>query len=714
MDLLSPAGNFEGLKRAVAFGADAVYLGLKSLNARNNAGNFSDAEFIEAVRYCKIFGVKVYAALNVSVTDGELEEAERLVGLIDSAGADGIIITDTGLLPVLEKRAPYLPVRISTQAGIHNVFSAKFFEKIGADAAVLSRETSAEDIREIKKETGLSLEYFVQGALCVSFSGGCLAAFSRGAGSGNRGTCSQPCRLKYTLKTGDREYSGYMLSTADLNLSKRLKELDGLGISSLKIEGRMRRPEYTAEATLFYRSLLDGEKPDLSFLRRAYNRGGYTEGYAFTDKVMSPEVQSHIGEECGRILKIEVKNGYSFALVKSNIPLEKGDGLKILRDGHEVGGADLTSSKDEGGGKYYIPVSSGAKAGDSICLTTDAGRNRFLLSYERRLKADMSIRIETGKPIGLILKSGGAEVEIFSEFIPTKGKALPIEEIEEQLKKLGGTNFRAGEIKIEADESAYLPKSAINDLRRKGIDKLTGKLIELNAGERKKIPLKPTNLPAYKKPLGLTAAEAGAIGGLKDLKADFIIYRPGDYDLKDITAALDMVKAREKKLYLALPKLLRYPDRDLLNQIIGILKSEGGGLLAENFGIVGLARENKLSYGGGIGLNIFNTSTLGFLGDADFLTASPELAEEEIAPLLSAGCFYFSGRLPIMTLAHCPIKLVGGSCSGCKYGEGITYREGKRVYGLKRSRMKLCSFTLYAEERAQNFKDSNVYRGITL
>ncbi len=708
-EILAPAGDELSLNRAVMAGADAVYLGTKEFSARAGAENFSASKLKPYIDFCHLYGVKVYVAFNTLIKECEISKAEQVIKEIVAAGANGIIIADIGLLPFLQDMP--LPVHISTQAGVHNLPSARFFENLGADRIILARESAAEDIENISKNTSLEIEYFVQGALCVSFSGRCLMAQAMGGGSGNRGTCSQPCRLEYTLSNNRQEKQEYMLSASDLCLLGRLNSLLSIGVTSFKIEGRMRRPEYVAEAVRAYRSVLDGVSlppNELPFLKRAFNRGGYTEGYLFSEKVMSTRVQGHTGEQCGKVLKTFAKGGYPYAEVQSSIPLTKGDGLKILRLGVECGGADITSAEQVGDGRYIIPVSEGVRAGDIICLTTDKSRADYLNRLEKRLPLTVLFKAKLGSPLFLYLESGNQSISYQSDFYPieSEGALLNDKEIVQQLSRLGDTPFYLHNIAIKTDGKAFIPKSQINRLRREATAALKEKLIAYFPAPQRKNLSKSSFLQSYSKKAGeIIVVEIQEIGQLAALppSTTHIVYRPNEYCKNELSL---LIKSAEKKVFLALPQMLTHRDDKQLSDLIDVLKECGAGIFAENFGSVTIARENGLSYGGE--LNIYNTGALSVLYDADFLVAAYELTEEEALPLLKKGVALFTkGHLPLMTLRHCPLKLLGGNCKQCSYQTPLSYINGKKTFRAVRGKLYDCSFTLYATQKT----DKNIPQG---
>ena len=273
-EVLAPAGSIDALVAAVRCGADAVYMGAKNFNARRNAANFDDDAFARAVRYCHTRGVNVYVTLNTLVFDSEMEAVKDELAMLAGLAVDGLIVQDLGIAAMVRRMCPTLPLHASTQMTIHNAEGAKMLEEMGFTRVVLARELTATDIGKIAEQTRIELEMFVHGALCMSVSGQCYISAMLGKRSGNRGLCAQPCRLNFNAN--GREYA---LSLKDLSLISQMEKLESLGVVSLKIEGRMKRPEYVAAAVTACRAALDGREPDTETLRAVFSRSGFTDGY---------------------------------------------------------------------------------------------------------------------------------------------------------------------------------------------------------------------------------------------------------------------------------------------------------------------------------------------------------------------------------------------------------------------------------------------------
>ena len=274
MEILAPAGNGQSLVAAVRSGADAVYLGTGAFNARRNADNFKDNSLTDAVNYCHGRGVRVYVTLNTLIRDEELPAFLTAAREVAEAGPDGVIVQDLAVVRVLREICPELPLVASTQMSVHDAAGVRALEELGFSRVVLARELTLEEIRRIRAETRAELEVFVHGALCMSVSGMCYYSAMMGERSGNRGLCAQPCRLNSTVNGRP-----YALSLKDMSFISRVRDLEAAGVCSVKIEGRMKRPEYVAAAVTAVRDALAGQEPDMATLQAVFSRSGFTDGY---------------------------------------------------------------------------------------------------------------------------------------------------------------------------------------------------------------------------------------------------------------------------------------------------------------------------------------------------------------------------------------------------------------------------------------------------
>ena len=277
IELLAPAGNLESLLAAVHSGADAVYFGYGELNARRNAKNFDEQSLGEASRICKERGVKMHMTVNTMVYDREYDQVLKTLEIACRYGIDALIVQDLGVAALVREAAPEMPMHASTQLTVHNVSGAWQAKELGFSRVVLAREMSREEIAAVTAQVPIETEVFVHGALCMCVSGQCYMSSVIGERSGNRGLCAQPCRLPFS--SGRKGDSGYALSLKDLSLADRVQELARTGVSSFKIEGRMKRPEYVAAAVSQFRQALLGAQADMDLMAAVFSRSGFTQGY---------------------------------------------------------------------------------------------------------------------------------------------------------------------------------------------------------------------------------------------------------------------------------------------------------------------------------------------------------------------------------------------------------------------------------------------------
>ena len=414
MELLSPAGGWEAMVAAVQNGADAVYMGFGGLNARRSARNFTDEEFREAVAYCHLRGVKVYLTLNTLVTDRELPAAAEALKKASDMGVDAILIQDWGIWRLAQEIAPEVPLHASTQMSLHTLGGACRAAELGLERVVLARELSRRDIHTITRGCPAEIEVFGHGALCMCYSGQCEMSAVIGGRSGNRGACAQPCRLPYGVN--EKAAGGHPLSLKDANLADYVQELEQMGVACLKLEGRMKRPEYVAVITGIYRRLLDENRgpsqEESRQLEAAFSRSGFTDGY----------YKGRTGPEM-------------FGTRPENAPEPK---------------------------ELFARAKAGYSREDS-----------------RRVPVDMVCTLRAGEPVSLTASAGGHVVRAEGPTPEeARNRALTAEELQSRLEKTGGTVFRPRETRVELEEGLMLPASAVNALRRQALEGLEAALAQ--------------------------------------------------------------------------------------------------------------------------------------------------------------------------------------------------------------------------------------------
>lgn len=415
IEVLAPAGSYDALVAGVRSGANAVYLGADSFNARMNAGNFTPDTLKQAIDYCHARGVKVHITMNILVTDGELPQAMELIRLIASLGADAVILQDLGLAYLLKQCAPKIEAHASTQMSVGTPAGVNLLSTLGYSRAVLPRELSQNEIKDIRDKTHIELEIFVHGALCMCVSGQCYMSSIFGGRSGNRGLCAQPCRLPFKAPGG----TGHDLSLKDLSLVECADSLLDLGVCSLKIEGRMKRPEYVSAAVRSVKAALDGNLDNelTDKLRAIFSRSGFTKGY----------FESKLGID---MFGIRQKDDVTAAT------------NKVL--------SDLSRAYEKE--TPLIPV-------------------------------DFYLTVIEGEKISLSASAMGKSAFVQEDYIPEKAinKPMTKESLIERISKCGGTQFYPQRVEIDLDDGLIVPASIINNLRRKALCEIEKKLIDVKA-----------------------------------------------------------------------------------------------------------------------------------------------------------------------------------------------------------------------------------------
>ncbi|MDE7453680.1 MAG: U32 family peptidase [Clostridia bacterium] len=668
IEILSPAGGEECAYAAVNAGTDAIYLGLDRFSARSSAENFDDEKFLKITKYARAFGVKVYVALNTVVKDCELENFLNSVVSVWNGGADAIILQDLFLGKFIKQSAPQIKLHLSTQAGTCNALGAQLAKDSGFDRVILARETKLKDIEKISKI--IQTETFIQGALCTCFSGQCYMSSFAGGNSGNRGKCKQPCRKLYSIDRSGFEEQAYRLSLSDLSVGENIHSLIDAGVSSFKIEGRMRRPEYVAAAVNYYKSILSGKDGDISALKRTYNRGNYTNGLAFgQDKsFISSAVQGHIGEFVG-IIKVE-NTKY---ILQTNQKFSNGDGFKILRGGKEVGGG---SCGGECKGGYLVNTRTRLKNGDKVFITTDVALNEKLLQTKRLIPVKISAEFLAGNRAKITVDGE----EFLGDGALERANSRPLlkEEIIRNFQKTDGYPFSPEFTDIKTD-GVFITAANLNALRRSVYEKTYARLTE-NKNEQ---VFPEFVLPEITNALnGKTAIIATNLSGVN---ADIGILKSDDYS-QDCSSLLN---GFEGEKFLFVPP---YMTGEEVEKIIGIAEQFDGIYCDGYFGFE-LAKKLNKPFFAGVGLNIANSVSLAGV-EAKYTCLSKELTIAEADALSQNNVFYLSGgNIKVMDLIYCPFEK---KCSTCDKRKTYTLTDGEgREFPLRRYVTGECRFEVY-------------------
>lgn len=704
IELLAPAGDMECLYAAVENGADAVYIGGKNFSARQYAGNFDSDDMVKAIEYCHVRGVRVYVTLNILLKENELHELSGYAAFLYNAGADALIIQDIGAGRLIKNILPEFEIHASTQMTAHNLESVNFLYGLGYKRVVLSRELSLKEIGHISDNTKAEIEVFSHGALCICYSGQCLMSSMIGGRSGNRGRCAQPCRQKYTLMSGNGSYNGYVLSPRDLCTIDYLGDIMETGVKSLKVEGRMKRPEYVAAVISVYRNAIDSYKlhgkiditeDDRIKLLKAFNRGGFTDAHHLGKgygEMMSFERPKNWGTYLGRIAEVyEDKKLFETALEDN---LTKGDGIEVWTKPAENVGftVDRILFKGKtvercGRGERVMLQYHGGRKGDRIYKTSDI---EFIKSMEntyksaeplRKMPLDFIIDVREGMEVDFkVCDHEGNCVELKG---PLPERAIKIqlteEKIREQIGKLGGTPYYADKMDISLDSNLSLAASSLNILRRNGIREITSMRINMHRHEEvscdkttqdaedllSRIARKDRNSVK----VSVFINDSSCVNSALDGGADIIIFggdrlRGPDFDYK---SAVSKCRERDVPIYLASPRILKEEYKMVMDELKrGVTEIGADGIYADNTGVLKAAEEMGISYCAGFSMNIMNLASAGLFTKplCKLISISPELSLREIrdiAPYVEnceALCY---GRIEMMVSEYCP----AGSTAGC-------------------------------------------------
>jgi len=599
-ELLSPAGSPESLRAAVQHGADAVYLGWGEFNARRSAKNFSDEEFREALRYCHARGVRVFLTLNTLVTDRELPKAAETAAEASRLGIDAILVQDWGLFDLLRKTLPDLPLHASTQMSVFSSGGACEAAADGCERVVIARECSREDTKTILENCPAEIEIFVHGALCMCYSGQCEMSALIGGRSGNRGRCAQPCRLPYGVdgKAGKK----YPLSLKDSCLAGELTDMADLGVACLKLEGRMKRPEYVAVIARIYSTLLDENRAPTATeekeLEDAFSRSGFTDWYWQ-----------------GR------RGSGMFGTRAENAPEPK-------------------------------ELFAAAKAA-------------YEKESRQNVAVEMHCRIAAGEAVTLTLRDGDGHETTVTGAVPeaARSRSVTAEEIESRLSKTGGTPYRVSAVRAEVEEGLSLPASAVNALRREGLEALTA--LRVTPPQRRRLEAPP--LPDEDH----TASEPEFTVSVmypQQITKELLALKPARlYAPVEVLAAMPALPEGDTEWCAVLPRVWRDRDETELLKLLDSVKEKGvTAVAAGNIGHFSIARKAGMTMVGDYGLNVFNSRSLAYLRGKGLESAcvSFELRFAQIRDLkkvIPAEAIVY-GRLPLMITENCLVQ----NAVGCK------------------------------------------------
>lgn len=615
LELLSPAGSMEAVHAAVQNGADAIYMGYGDFNARRNAKNFTREEFAAAVSYCHLRGCKVYLTLNTLLGDRELPAAAACAADASDIGVDAILVQDLGVLRMVRQAAPDVPIHASTQMTAHNLDGVKKMADFGMTRAVLSRELSRDAIAYICERSPIEIEVFGHGALCMCYSGQCFMSSVIGGRSGNRGLCAQPCRLKYGWMD---KADAYPLSLKDLSLAGHLRELRRMGVACVKLEGRMKRPEYVAVVTGIYaRAIREDREPteeELEQLRAAFSRQGFTQGYYLDQQ-----------------------------------------------------GPDMFGVREE----TREPKELFA-----------AARNTYQSGEAQRVPVTFYAMLRPGEPARVGVEDPDGRVATVEGPVPEAARTRPLtaEAVTTQLSRTGGTPYRCGQVRALVEENLSLPLAALNALRREALEKLSvqrqepprRRAGEYHAGARYENRREEPVLT-----ISVRRAEQLTDELLRLRPA--LVYVPLDELAAHPEKAAG---TEHTSIGVSLPRVAWDREcpglREKLEQVRALGVKDA---LLGNLGMFPIARELGFTLRGDFGLEIYNAQALKEykrLGlQSATLSFELKLAQiRDLSKCLDTELITY-GRLPLMLMENCIIKNRTGSC-GCQNTNILTDRKGAR------------------------------------
>lgn len=669
IELLAPAGDEKSFITAINSGANAIYIGMNEFSARKNATNFNAENIAYYVAYAHALGVKVYVAVNTLVKDDEIPNLLKTVAVAYSANCDAFILQDVFLADLLKANFPNVVLHLSTQAGINEVGGAIFAKNAGFSRVILARETPLSEIKKITKI--IETEVFVHGALCTSFSGHCYMSAYVGGNSGNRGLCKQPCRKEYDISSSSKKGS-YPISLSDLCLASEMQALKDAGVKSVKIEGRMRSPEYVASAVKLYRNVIDGKDFDLSEIKRTFNRGDYTKGYLYgVDKnVISDKVQNHLGEKVGKVEKVVGDKIFTKRFNK------KGDAFKIISNGFEVGNAICNQDGNA------LLFKGNARIGDDLNITKDSSLQEILPKNKTKAVYVNAVAVE-----GELLRLECDGITVTSdEPLPTaKSQPLTKEEVISNLDKTDVYPYTVVS-NVVIKGNPFIAKSVLNKTRAKLYEKVFYK------------DVKQLKIPDYKCDFKNYYEKSYRNIVLTDDyvlidENDAFVFNPCSYLDRDFI--LDVLSKVKADKYIFVPSYLPESDKKVICDIL----DKFDGVYADGLSGIALAKEHEMPIIAGLGLNAFNSIDVKYLSEfCKDIVLSQELAKFEIEGLKNAGHTFSFGSIRLMELLYCPF---GKDCASCKREQDFYKLTDKMGHKFTVRRYKIgtnCRFEIYNEQ----------------
>lgn len=686
VELLAPVGSFEALKAAVQNGANAVYLGGKDFGARASANNFDRDELKEAVKYAHIRGVQVFVTTNTLRKENEIEDFLEYAKFLYDIDVDAIILQDIGMARLIKRELPDFELHASTQMVAHSLEDVKYLESVGFDRVVLAREVTVEEIKYICDNCKADIEVFVHGALCVCYSGQCLMSSMIGNRSGNRGRCAQPCRQRYELidvYTGEVVNSNgdYLLSPRDLNAIEEIDKVIDAGVHSLKIEGRMKRPEYVATVIDGYRKTIDEylatnklnvSDETINDLYTIFNRK-FTKGLLLGDvgkDMMNSQLPNNQGLYVGTVVDYNKKA--KRLKIKLANTLKKGDGINL--GGGTIGRIIKNGNIETIGYKgetIELDFVGEARKGQIVFKTSDSelmDRVQATFTQDKEFVKniiDAKITIKLGrKPILTLKDRHSNEATIEGDKIVEEAMkvALSKEKVETQLRKLGNTPYELDLLEIELDDNVSLPISLLNQMRRDCIELLDKERVSIKNRKYKNkiVKYKPVLYNRNKQQeISVKVKNLEQLESALECGVDRIYYE----DTNTIDKAMSLAMKYNKKVIYSAPRIIRNKEYNHLAKAnnAGVESVQVG-----NYGSIDYFKDKKLNID--YYLNAFNSETINYYKEigADTLCISQELNINEIKETIKYTDINIEsvvyGYTPLMITEYCPMGVIVRDC----------------------------------------------------
>ena len=669
LENLAPAGNREALDRAVAAGADAVYLGYAAFSARAGAGNFDEDALREAVHFAHLHHVHVHVTVNTLIKDGELSGVMEVLRLLNEVRVDAVLVQDLGVMHLARTCFPDLPIHASTQMALHNAAGVEFVKRHGLTRAVLARECSLAEIRKAA-DVGIEIEVFGHGAQCVAVSGQCLFSSMIGGRSGNRGRCAQPCRLPYTY----RGKTAAWLSPRDVCMRDYLPDLVKAGACSVKLEGRLKRPEYVATIAASYRKGIDlveqnafrpADDAEREGLTQIFSRGGFMNGYAMGAQdagVIYPDRVNHGGVPIGTIEAI----AGGMARLKLTRDLNDGDGLQIRNDrgDHEMiyAGHDTPA-----GGIAVLRLRPDMKvrAGDTVHrLTSSAQLEAARAMTIPAIPCDMTLVALPGEPLTLSATDGTSTVTVTGDVVSTAQKrAMTEDDAKKSLAKMGDTPFGLRDCTVFTD-NAFVPVSALNAIRRDALIALENqRAADFTRAAGRECPADELLLPRGNVPETIVVRDIAQYEAVKALDARVVWY-PEDFRVEALERDL---AAMDAGIWLHLPMKCEQSTLEMLHRFVTAHAKKLGGVVLGSVGQLGMKWPVPMGAGEGIPVTNRRAAQVLYAEGCEFVTASSELSAAELTTLMAGNppmLVPAYGRAQLMLLHHCPARSYLGLSKG--------------------------------------------------